>query len=89
MTLTPEQIADEEYRAALWRAEQARRAAYQQGLWASLAGSPAARDQAYAAWSPVIEWLAERDMPDVDPEDDNVMPWPCMDETVNVGRMSE
>jgi hypothetical protein len=87
MTLTPEQIAEEEARAALWREQTARRAAYQAGLWQSLSGSPAAREQLLAAWAPVILWLGERD-DETDPEDDYGED-PLLSEIVNVGRLAE
>jgi hypothetical protein len=83
MTPTPEQIAEEEYRAALWRDQQARRVAYQQGLWYALAGSASAHAQLMAAWQPVIDWLAESENP-IDPDDDPVDPF-GMSGTVNVG----
>jgi hypothetical protein len=88
VTFTPAQAAEEEYRAALWRAQTSRRVAYQTGLWNALAGSPAAYVALMAAWMPVIEWLAESAEPGTDPEDDyGQAPW--LSDTVNVGRLSE
>ncbi len=74
--------ADEEARAAAYRAQQVRRVSFQVALWDSLAGSQAARDALYAAWQPLIDYLAERDL-DVD-TDDEVDPLGISD-TVNVG----
>jgi hypothetical protein len=74
--------ADEEARAAAYRAQQARRVEFQVALWDSLAGPQAARDALYAAWQPLIDYLAERDL-DVD-TDDEVDPLGISD-TVNVG----
>ena len=86
MTLTPEQIADEEYRAALWRAQAAARVAYQTSLWSSLAGSPAAYAELMDDWDAVIQWLAEADEPGTDPEDDYGQPPEGLSDQVNVGR---
>lgn len=61
--------AEEEARAQDYRAQQIRRADYQAQLWMSLAGSQAARDALYAAWQPLIDALAERDL-EVDSEDE-------------------
>jgi hypothetical protein len=77
---------DEEARAAEYRAQQIRRADYQAQLWNSLAGSQAARDALYAAWQPLIDYLAERDM-EVDSEAE-IDPIGISD-TVNVGRTTE
>lgn len=74
--------ADEEARAAEYRAQQIRRADYQAWLWGSLAGSQAARDALYAAWMPLIDYLAEREL-EVDP-DDEIDPIGISD-IVNVG----
>jgi hypothetical protein len=73
---------DEEARAAEYRAQQVRRADYQAWLWGSLAGSQAARDALYAAWQPLIDYLAERDQA-VDSEAE-IDPLGISD-TVNVG----
>ena len=74
--------SDEEARAAEYRAQQIRRADYQAQLWQSLAGSRQARDDLYAAWQPLIDYLAERDL-EVDAEDE-IDPIGISD-TVNVG----
>ena len=74
--------AEEEARAQEYRAQQIRRADYQAQLWQSLAGSQAARDALYAAWDPLIQYLAERDL-EVDSEDE-IDPIGISD-SVNVG----
>ena len=86
--LTPEQIADEEARAALWREQVARRVAFQTGLWGRLAGSPQAYAAFLARWEAVILWLTERQEPIVDPEDDYEHDPLQLSEQVNVGRPS-
>lgn len=83
MTITPEEAAAEEARAQLWRAQQSRRVQYQTQLWRSLAGAPGAIQALRARWSPVTNWLAERDEPGVDPEVE-VDPLGISD-TVNIG----
>ena len=84
--ITPAEILAEEARAALWRAQVQRRAAYQTQLWASLAGSPEATAQLYANWRAVIEWMAEGNEPAVDPCDDPDVDPLGISDTVNVGR---
>jgi hypothetical protein len=81
--MTPEQIADEEARAAAWREQQVRRATFQQQLWLSLAGDPAAHAALDAAWQPLVLWAIEHQEPDTDPELD-IDPIGISD-TVNVG----
>ena len=83
MTMTPEQIAAEEARAALYREQQTRRVHYQTNLWKSLAGSPVAYRAFMARWNPLIEYLAEREI-EVDPATE-LDPLGISD-TVNVGR---
>jgi hypothetical protein len=83
--ITPEQLADEEARAALWREQQRRRVAYQQALWASLAGDPAAAAALRLAWEPILAWQLEREEPDVDPEDDPGFDPLGISDQVNVG----
>lgn len=75
----------EEQRAALWRAQVSRRVAFQAQLWTSLAGDPAATEELYAAWWPLIEYLSESQMPTVDPEDDPEFDPMGISDTVNVG----
>ena len=75
--------ADEEARAAEYRAQQIRRVNFQTQLWGSLAGSQAARDALYASWQPLLDYLAEREL-EVDSEDE-IDPLGISD-TVNVGR---
>ena len=77
--------ATEEARAALWRRQRAARIAYQTRLWQSLAGNPAAYARLHVRWWPVIAWLAERQEPDVDPEDDYGFDSLGISDTVNVG----
>lgn len=84
--ITPEEIADEEARAALWRTQAQRRVAYQAQLWASLAGSPAAAAQFWANWRALIEWVAEGNEPTVDPCDDADVDPLGISDSVNVGR---
>lgn len=85
MTFTPTEQAAEEARAALWRAQVQRRAAFQTELWASLAGDPAAAQRMHDAWAPIVLWSAERDEPDVEPEDDPGFDPLKISNTVNVG----
>lgn len=81
----PDWQLDEERRAALWREQVARRVAFQTALWTSLAGSPVAYRAFLDNWLPLIEWLAERDEPEVEPEDDYELDPLRISETVNVG----
>jgi hypothetical protein len=81
--MTPDEIAAEEARAALYREQRAQRGAYQAALWHDLSGSRAALDDLYARWQPLIDYLFERDMPPVEPEDE-LDPLGISD-TVNVG----
>lgn len=82
--MTPEEIAAEEARALEYRQQATRRVHYQTGLWQSLAGSPAARQALMDAWQPVIDWMAEREMPPVSNQDETD---PLgMSDWVNVGR---
>jgi hypothetical protein len=83
MTMTPADIAGEESRAALYRAQQARRARFQSELWQDLAGDPEALDDLYASWQALIDYLFECQMPPVDSEDE-IDPLGISD-TVNVG----
>ena len=85
MTITPEQIADEERRAQLWRDQAARRAQYQQGLRLSLAGSYDAAQALREAWLPVELWLLEGHEPAVAPEDDPTLDPLGLSDQVNVG----
>ena len=85
MTITPEQIADEEARAALWRAQVQRRAAFQAELWASLAGDPVAAQRLRDNYQAILLWSAERDEPPLDPEDDPSFDPLGISDTVNVG----
>ena len=64
--MTPEEIAAEEARAALYREQRTRRVHYQAALWKSLAGSPVAHRAFMARWQPLLEYLAEREI-EVDP----------------------
>lgn len=80
--VTPEEIAAEEARAALYRAQQARRVQFQSELWSSLAGSPVAHRAFMARWQALIDYLAERDI-EADPETE-LDPLGISD-TVNVG----
>ena len=50
----------------------------------SLAGDPAALDALHNAWQPVVDWMAEQEMPEIDNADE-VDPLGISD-TVNVGR---
>jgi hypothetical protein len=81
--------ADEEARAALWRDQARRRAAYQAGLWQALAGDPVAAAAFHARWEPVTAWLLELQEPITDPEDDLGQPPPPLSDMVNVGRLEE
>jgi hypothetical protein len=81
--MTPEQIADEEARAAAWREQQIRRARFQEELWLSLAGDPAAAQALRDAWAPLWMWAIERQEPENDPELE-IDPIGISD-TVNVG----
>lgn len=80
--MTPD--AAEEARAQLYRDQAARRVQYQTSLWYSLAGPPAAYQEFNARWQPLVDWLAERDLPPVDSKDE-IDPLGQSD-TVNVGR---
>ena len=75
--------AAEEARARLYREQQTRRVQFQLEQWYALAGSPAAREALAKAWQPVTDWLAEREMPPIDSEDE-LDPIGISD-TVNVG----
>lgn len=86
MTITPEEILAEEARAALWRAQVQRRAAFQTQLWASLAGAPAAYAQFWANWRALLDWIAEGNEPGVDPADDPDVDPLKISDSVNVGR---
>lgn len=70
MTITPEQIADEEARAQLWRDQAARRLAYQAELRQDLAGDPAAAERVRGAWQAIELWQQEAAEPSIDPQDD-------------------
>lgn len=83
MTMTPEQIAAEEARAALWRSQVVRRTAFQADLWQQLSGDPWTLDDLYHNWQALIDYLFERDTPPVEPEDE-IDPLGISD-TVNVG----
>jgi hypothetical protein len=85
VTFTPAEQAAEDARAALWRAQVERRAAFQTELWASLAGDPIAAQRMHDAWEPLVTWLLERDEPDVEPEDDPGFDPLKISDTVNVG----
>ena len=76
--------AAEEARAQLYRDQEARRVQYQTQLWYALAGSPDAEQALNARWQPVVDWLAERDLPPLDSEEE-IDPL-GMSDTVNVGR---
>ena len=87
MALTPEQVtaaAAEEARAALYRRQRVRRVQFQSHLWRSLAGNPVTYQAFMAAWSPLIEYLAERDDLDIDSQVE-IDPL-GISNTVNVGR---
>jgi hypothetical protein len=84
--ITPEQIADEEARAQLWRDQARRRVAYQEALWyGTLAGDPVALTQLHAAWAPVELWLLERQEPELLPEDDPSFDPLGLSDSLNVG----
>lgn len=84
--ITPEQIADEEARATLWREQAAQRVAFQTELWGRLAGSPQAYAAFMARWQALILWLSERQEPATDPEDDYTYDPLHLGDQVNVGR---
>lgn len=75
--------AAEEARAALYREQQARRVQFQSELWSSLAGPPVVFQAFMSRWQPLIDYLAERDETEVDPETE-LDPLGISD-TVNVG----
>lgn len=81
--MTPEEIAAEEARAALWRRQQVRRVQFQSALWNSLAGSPVGWRVFMARWQALIDYLAEREEPEGEP-DLEIDPLGISD-TVNVG----
>jgi hypothetical protein len=83
--ITPEQIADEEYRAALWREQVRRRQEFQLDLWNALGGDPARRAALQAAYEPLLAWALEQQMPELDPEDDPEVDPLGISDTVNVG----
>jgi hypothetical protein len=81
---------DEEARAQLWRAQQARRVAFQLALWnGPLAGSPAALARVNAAYKPLVDWLTDRERPDDDPTDELTFDPLGISDSVNVGRTIE
>jgi hypothetical protein len=61
--------SDEEARAALWREQTAERIAYQAGVWRSLMAPPGPAAAVRAAWAPIVQWQAERDI-EIPPEED-------------------
>jgi len=65
-----QEVADSEARAKLYREQRQARLAYQTKLHASLAGDPAAYRALYDHWLPLFDWLAERDEPPVDSQDE-------------------
>lgn len=75
-------MSTEDERAALYRAQQARRVHYQSELWHSLSGPPATFQALMSRWQPVIDYLAEREIV-VEPETE-LDPLGISD-TVNVG----
>lgn len=60
--------AEDEARALAYRQQEARRAAFQRGLDAKLAGSPSARADLAADWQPLVDWLGERRASEPQPE---------------------
>jgi hypothetical protein len=83
--ITPAEILAEQARAALWREQAQRRAAFQSALWASLAAPPASYARVRANWDPLVAWLAEREMPPVEPDEDPYVDPLGISDTVNVG----
>jgi hypothetical protein len=83
--ITPEQIADEEYRAQLWRSQVTRRVQFQQSLWNGLAGDPFAYARLRASYLAIELWLLEAGEPLTDPEDDPGFDPFGISDTVNVG----
>jgi len=82
--MTTPSDATEEARAAAYRQQVTARVQFQESLWMSLAGDPAALDALHNAWQPVVDWMAEQEMPEIDNADE-VDPLGISD-TVNVGR---
>lgn len=85
--LTPEQIADEQARAQLWRDQARRRVGFQQALWFGvLAGDPAAAMRVRLAYEAIVLWLLERDQPPLDPDEDPEFDPLGISDSVNVGQ---
>lgn len=82
--MTPEQIAAEEARGALYREQRVARVQFQSALWAGLAGNPVARQALMRAWSPLIEYLSELYRPEFDSQLE--LDPLGISNTVNVGR---
>jgi hypothetical protein len=76
--------SDEDARAALYREQAARRVQFQSHLWNALAGSPSVHARFTEQWQPLIDFLAERQLPEVESQDE-IDPFGMSDQ-VNVGR---
>lgn len=85
MTPTPEEVAAEEARAALWRAQRTRRVHYQSALWKSLAGSRPVMRALHKRWEPLILALAEAKEPGFPGDCDPTVDPMGQSDTVNVG----
>jgi hypothetical protein len=68
MAPTPEEIVASESRARLWQRQRTRRVHFQSALWQSLSGSPSALRALNRRWQPLTDYLAERDHPTLDSE---------------------
>lgn len=85
MTPTPEEVAAEEARAALWRAQRTRRVYFQRALWKSLAGSRPAMSALRKQWEPLTLALAEAQEPGTPGACDPAVDPLNQGNTVNVG----
>lgn len=75
---------EDEQRAALWRSNMRARVAFQRGLFAALAGDRASLFSLRARWQPLVDWLAERDMPDLPADEDPVWDPLALSDQTNV-----